>query len=93
MDINLYGPGELQHLTDDQVIKEFYNRLYDNPAFARRVQKILLPWNLSTKPPTRSKIVEVPVDWTGGIDRMDQDVCYEHMGYELLNPVRKRVGN
>lgn len=94
MDINLYGKGELPELTDDQIIKEFYNRLWDNPAFAHRVSRILIPWDITQRPPIRHRLALVPIERGGSLrDRVEWDNIYKHQGYELLNPVTRRVGN
>jgi hypothetical protein len=86
MKINTQGPGPLPDLTDDQLIEEFYTRLYDNPAFSARISKILLPYNMATTPPTRSRLVELVVERHPG-QRHNNDNIYEHQGYELLNKV------
>lgn len=93
MNINLTG-GSRPEISDDDLLKEFCERVWDDPGFADRVKKTVLPWqpNCGATPGVdwiRTNICGALVTTSSReLSRASTDDVIGYQGYHVLNKVK-----
>ncbi len=89
MNINLVGDSHPE-MSDDELLKTFCERVWDNPAFAARVSRVLLPWQPHDSYWRRHNLCGSRMHTAsagGGFERENLDTMLTHQGYEVFNKV------